>query len=96
MSETESERRKRTSPGGIAPFGGRRRGGLSRPENLTFPGSHADDRSALEDQSWPELPPPYEVPALSDSPYRSGGSETDRVPHRPTQPDEAGNGGGAG
>ena len=95
-SATGSERRKRTSPGGIAPFGGRRRGGHSRPENLTLSGGHADDWSALQDQSWPELPPPYEVPAVSDSPDWSGRSEANGVPHRPTESDEAGNGGGTG
>lgn len=55
----ESERRKRTSPGGIVSLGRRGSGSEARPENLPL------QRRGLEQQRGAELPPPYEVPALA-------------------------------
>jgi len=60
---TESERRKRTSPGGITSFCRRWSCSHNRPENI-LPCIHR--RRCFQKQWRPQLPSPYQIPAFTD------------------------------
>ena len=66
----ESERRKRTSPGGIIPLGRRGGGGQAGPQEhgtLLLQHRRAQPRT--------QLPPPYQVPSVGNRPDRLHGGD---------------------
>lgn len=88
----ESERMKRTSPGGITTLGRRGGGGQARPEedSLLLQRRRAELRT--------QLPPPNQIPTFREGPHglhRDEGGTASDVPRRLAEVSEGGEGSGA-